>query len=635
MPAKRIPQLDKKWQGVYPGNYLGNLWQTFNIDLETNSGRARLANKMRRFSTTDIIYKWILSDADLTLRWWGLTGNTLVISANNNPTSAYADDTLASTPTTTHDMIIHEAANGEDRLVVTTATGIAILNRTGAANVWTADWWTGVGTLNQAALVSGYHPIARLQRLVAVGDTVNAAGARRAVIHTIDENDNVVNSRLLFPATYSIRLIITTSDRFWFGLVPDRFGDDSAMRGQAMIIEWDGFSLTYRKEHFLAGVSPLTGFVVDDVPYFVDNLGFIYQYSGGGFKEVQRFPIYESNIQFDPRSRVAGQESGIDYYGSFVDRELVFFNVGAPIRSIVGSTDLTGGSRRMRSGVWIFNTKTKNLYHNMGMGEHATAGTDVNYGDSPYNIPGGIMRAIGTVPDKQIIASANVLTGGTTWRTNSQAGIYQEIYGHNRASNAGRNRGYFITPYIPIEEIEAIWSGLWAKFKRLINSTEDRIIVKWRTLDPLRDTDGNDDSPIQAQGTWVSTTTFTCAVPTGVAVGDEVEILSGDNAGCLFNITTLSATPDGSTSITVTIGEAAPTSSTDTFLCRFDNFRSETSISSTSRGSQFVPFTRSATANSGTNNGEFIQLKIELRGFAIEIDEIIPLFKNNTKIESR
>ena len=108
-----------------------------------------------------------------------------------------------------------------------------------------------------------------------------------------------------------------------------------------------------------------------------------------------------------------------------------------------------------------------------------------------------------------------------------------------------------------------MWEGLWMKFKKFVNSN-NRIIVKSRVAEPLKDADGNDESPLQAEGDWASTTTFACVVPTGVAVGDEVEIMTGDNGGCSFNISVLSATPDGSATITVTIDEAAPTSSTRT-----------------------------------------------------------------------
>jgi hypothetical protein len=131
-------------------------------------------------------------------------------------------------------------------------------------------------------------------------------------------------------------------------------------------------------------------------------------------------------------------------------------------------------------------------------------------------------------------------------------------------------------------------------------------------------------SPLQAAGTWVNTTSFTCAVPTGVVVGDEVEVMTGDNGGCLFEISTLSGTPDGSTSRTVTISEAAPVSSTDKCMFRFDNFHTETAISATDIGNKKVPFSAPA-------HGEFIQFKIELRGVDVAIDELVPVPMIKTK----
>src|SRR3990167_7740889 len=100
--------------------------------------------------------------------------------------------------------------------------------------------------------------------------------------------------------------------------------------------------------------------------------------------------------------------------------------------------------------------------------------------------------------------------------------------------------------------METFFQGLWLKFRKFVNAN-NRFIIKTRVTEPLRDADASDESPLQAQATWTSTTTFTCVVPTGVAVGDEVEVMSGSNAGCSFNISALSATPDGVATITVTI----------------------------------------------------------------------------------
>ena len=321
-------------------------------------------------------------------------------------------------------------------------------------------------------------------------------------------------------------------------------------------------------------------------------------------------------------------------YGNYVDGHLVYLNVGTPVRTSTGTT-VTGGSHRLRSGIWIFNTQTLNLYHHMGLGEYATNATEQDFGHALFRRPGTVIK--GLVADApRLFASADVYTGGATFTTGQVSALYREEY--NKIVSNDANRGYFITPYIPVADIDALWEGLWLKFKRFVHSN-NRIIVKWRTIEAISsdessgliygDRDDSDNSPLQKQGTWVSTTTFTCAVPTGADVGDEVEILNGDNAGCSFDISALSATPDGSTTITVTISEATPRSaSTDTFLCRFENWNSETAISLTSIGNKFVPL----TAN---GKGEFIQFKVELRGYLVEIDDLIPKYKVNTEIQQQ
>jgi len=616
MSSQSIPRNPKQWRGIYPGKYFGDLWQTFNIDLEREPGRLVLANKFRRFASgLGNVFKFMRTDASTTDQWFGIVHGTDLLRNGNSSIigGTWVTDDLTNTFNDPRDMEIHEAVNGEQRLVCTRATDIGLLNRSGSANVWTASWWQG--TLSQTALASSdFHPIARLQRLLAIGDIVTSTTTTRAAIHTIDKDDVVSASRLLFPAGYTIRLIMASADRFWIALQGD-VGQPSK------IIEWDGFSLTYNFEYELQGSFPLTGWLRNGIPFYITELGYIYKYTGGGFTKTQEFPMTEDRQVF---SSSLTAENTILPYGSWIDGDVVYINVGAPIRT--GSSDLTGGSHRMRSGVWIFNVVNNNLYHSMGLGEHATAGTDVNFGCSPVTTPGAVIRQVtGNVP--RIVASASVPVGGAAWNSSSQTGIYQEIFSSDQSSSAGRNRGYFITPYLPVQEIDAMWEGLWLIFKRFVDSG-NRIIVKSRVREPLRDADASDESPLQAQATWVSTTTFTCIVPTGVAVGDEVEVLTGDNGGCSFNISAVSATPDGSATITVTIDEAAPTSSTDTFIARFENWDSETSISSTSVGNQWVAYT-------APKHGEFVQLKIELRGFSVEIDEIISKWKVNNQIESR
>lgn len=616
----RIPQ-NKQWIGMRQGNYAGNLWATWNIDLEKTSGRLALSDKLRRFSTgLGVVHKFIRTNATTTDQWFGMVHNTDILRNGSSTITAgtwVTDDTVG-TFNDPRDMILHESANGEQRLLCSRATDIAILNSTGVANAWDADWYTAV--LSASALTSlTHHPMARLQRLVAIGDKVS----NTPVIHTIDSSDTVTESRLSFPPDFTVRVAYTNSNRFWFGLEND-------VEGHAKVIEWDGSSSTYNFEYDLIGSTPLCGFMVDDVPYFITEKGFIMKYTGGGFRVIQDFNLQEQRMVF---SSSLTSESTITPYGSFVDRDLVYLNAGIPVISpTVDKDTLTLGVRKARSGLWIFNTRNRNLYQHMGIGQHTSAGTDVDYGHGYLDQVGAVLKAkVGD--DRILIASASVFTGGATWLTTPANGIYRMIQNVDRTSDAGRNRGYFITSYIPYSEAEAMWDALWLKFKRFQltagdSTTEDRIVVKWRVQDPLFEADAQDPNSnvnalFNAQGTWINTISFTCKVPTGVTVGDEVEIMTGDNGGCVFKVSALSATPDNTTAITVTIDEAAPTSSTDTFLCRFDNWNGETAISSTTIGNKRVPFT-------ATTQGEFLQLKVELRGFEVEIDELFPTLKPKT-----
>src|SRR3990167_464848 len=381
-----MPRLPKQWKGDYPGQYYGDIWQSFNIDLERYPGRLALSDKMRvRIDNTDlsggmgIPVKFIRTNADTTDRWWALTTSKMVKTSSTDPTTGWANDGIASSPTDALDMEVHESANGEQRLVVTRATDISILNRTGAANAWTTTWWSS--TLAQAALQSAkYHPIAKVQRLLGIGDVEK--------FHTIDSADTVINSDITLTYGNEITQAVGSSNRFWLGV-------RSNVGGKGLIVEWDGSSDAQNNEYKLTGTFPMVVWVQDDKPWAIDELGYIYKYTGT-FEPVQQFPMAEELLLFDEESSVF-DDTCISPYGVDTDRHLAYILVGAH-----------ANSRRTRSGIWIFNTKNYNLYHHMGLGQHKTAGTDIDYGQTPLAAAGGIKFVSTGLATPTIIAGARV-----------------------------------------------------------------------------------------------------------------------------------------------------------------------------------------------------------------------------------
>ena len=610
-----FPIINKQPRGMFPGKFGGNIWQTRNIDLRRSVGRISLGDKMlillddsdTNLTNLQTLDKFIRTNADATDRWWGL-GGRMFKSTSSTIVSTWAEDTITSTPTDALDMETHESVNGEQRLVVTRDADIAILNLSGAANAWTAAWWSS--TLAQTALTSGKrHPIARLQRLIAVGDVVTNTTTPIGVLHTIDKDDAVIASRITFPTGFEPRVIYASSDRFWIGL-------QSIFGQNARVIEWDGSSLTYNNEYELAGEIPMSGFIINNIPYFITELGYLFKFTGGSFEPIQQFPIVEEDLQFVDETSPT-QVIGVGTYGCKVDRNIVYIFANAPRLS-----------RRMRSGIWIFEPFTRNFYHSMGVGSQKTSGTELDFGQSPLNEVGGLGLA-------RRASQFELVCGGTFYRHYAATPTLREAiwaiqFNKERTSDNGINRGYFITTYLTIPEIEAMWQALWVKFRRFVSSSNS-IVLKVRARDPLEGTDsGNQDGDVlQAIGTWTATTTFTSVVPTGVLVGHEVEVMSGNGGGCSFDITTLSATADGSATITVTVDGGIPdlaAAGERGALFRFDNWDTIGSITSTTVGNQRLPLT-------AATHGEFLQVKVELRGFETEIEEILSIYKVKTKLE--
>jgi hypothetical protein len=170
-------------------------------------------------------------------------------------------------------------------------------------------------------------------------------------------------------------------------------------------------------------------------------------------------------------------------------------------------------------------------------------------------------------------------------------------------------RGYFITPKITSQDVTDVFNQITVKFTAPLGEL-DKIIIKYRTED-----DGNEFVNLANWDiTWTSTTTFT-TTETGWAsatVGDEVEILAGAGAGILAHISTIT---ESSGTYTVTIDESFDYyTSGDIAVAIFRNWTKWQTITSTN--------TLGYLSEQLGVTGKFLQLKIELRGVEVQIEEI-------------
>jgi hypothetical protein len=171
------------------------------------------------------------------------------------------------------------------------------------------------------------------------------------------------------------------------------------------------------------------------------------------------------------------------------------------------------------------------------------------------------------------------------------------------------SRGYFITPKILSNNVTDKFNNLVIKHSALKNDI-DKIIIKYRTEDDDKNEVSTNDSRLNI--TWTSSTTFTTTGGDGVEVGHEVEIITGAGGGLLAHVTDISLS--GST-YTVTIDEEFEQyASGDTGRAIFRNWKKFLIISHDHQDTFH--------AEQLGVTGKFIQIKVELRGLEVRIEEL-------------
>lgn len=182
-------------------------------------------------------------------------------------------------------------------------------------------------------------------------------------------------------------------------------------------------------------------------------------------------------------------------------------------------------------------------------------------------------------------------------------------------STGVESRGYFISPKIFSGETTDQFNNLVLKFTAFSNEL-DKIVIKYRTLDDNRNIIPKSSTAWKI--TWTSSTTFTTTQTdwSSAIAGDEIEVLDGAAGGLLAHISTITS---NSGTYTVTIDETyANYVSGDVSHAVFRNWKKLTSISYTDTEASIGYLTKQIGAK-----GKFIQLKIELRGIGVRIEELL------------
>lgn len=600
--AKLVPKPSK-------GDVFGALWATRNIDLVSKRGAIRLAAPMSEIlnstddSDLDVPVAFLRTNADGTDKWWALAQDKGISrsdglmwkAAATIPGGAWAQDAIANSPTDACDNMAVFGFATTDNLFVSRDDDISKLNN----GTWTASWW--VSTLSQSALAAtNPHYIYPFTNKLLVPDG--------NVVHTVDDSSVVSLNRLTLPKEYQIVWIHDDGTYVYFGTRHKR-------AGMALVFQWDGEASTYNNYFPIGSEISFAGQVdANKTLHVMNGNGHLLRFTGDGFEEVARLPFDHTRQQRWVRIVNDATLGDVNVAMRPNGMSLVKNRISILIDGVLeNSATLT--LENMPSGIWEYDPDF-GLYHKHSLSLYDGSTLD-QYGSSVIAVVGGLKANLNTLvsaAQSEFLAGASMLVDATT----AKRAIMIHVHGNVAA------RGSFTTARLESAGgFGGFWTRLQLAFKRLENSTSqtDKILVKYRTdrIAALVDYKGSS----VATGTWASTTSFTIndTIGASLAVGDEVEILTGIGAGALAHISTLVNT--SANNYTITIDETI-TGATGTALVRFQRWKKLSSITDTTTEKKIMTLAK---------RSRWTQFKVELRGglSSPEIEELFAEYNTSRK----
>lgn len=593
MSTFEIPNSQGQIRQINSGDRYGELWGTFNIDLNTNSGKMLTS---KRLDATLSASKMNNDDVEAVALWAGSIvmfsrgSRVAYIAANRNPrvSGSWASAAGASLDIGQES----DAVVFDGKLLVSTGTNIASTTDTQPSPAdFDQDWWTAV--VAGSALSVGKPHTMDVSRLGAETLFVTDGNLVRYY------NTTAGHSTVTLPTQLTACCLATDSSATWVGTYSS---EGLAYVYEIYVGEVSGSTPVARRSYKIDGTAVLSMDIVDTVPYIVTDRGKIQQFNGRGFVTVDQFPFADKGVTLAGLSlgniNDDNLERAIHPKGMRTQNKTLFININTNNQIIadLASNPLDNDDvfenvvvdERSPSGIWEFNTETKVLNH-----RYSLTDGDSTKGYHRQQSSGPIL-----ITDNQY---TRLLTAGRVEadKTNLFAEAPTTV-----------PTGYFITPEITARTVQEAWEKVVLKTNTLASGAS--IEVKYRTSKVA-------GYPKYAAINWLTTTSFTTtATSTDYAVGHEVEIVDGYSAGKMAHIVDIT---ESSATQTIHIDTAIGLTG-ETSTARMQNWKKIDVTYDTASGEFKVVGV--------SESNPWIQFKIVLNGM-IEVRHFIS--KGNSKVE--
>ena len=509
MSTQRVPNSQKQIIQSNVGDYAGNLWSTFNCDLDSNPGVIKAAPRLTQVLGSselgsDIVQALQIHDGNYVL---ATNGRVFECSTNNNPTDV--SNWSAISTLGLEDLGLETDMTSFAGLLLI-SLGTDIMSYVGTTK--DDDWGTDVAGLT--ALTAGY--VHTMDVLRSGTDTLFITDKNKIRYYNGDAGGTIIT---LDPQMVA-NAMTPSLDRMWVGSYTEVENNAYVYEVQIGATNING-DPSYNQSYEVGGRVCLAMFTYRNTPFVITDRGYIQAFNGAGFQTVAQFPWATQSkvmegcrpglIQDSPTSKA------IHPKGAKVNGKYCYIYVNTD-DEYVSNQNLDA---RSPAGVWVLDLETYSLTH-----KYALTETSTDYGISKVDRSGPLL--ITNTPETRI------MVGGDNGADGNSTGVWME--------GTSTPQAYFTTIRHEAESVADAFEKLVVKNDTL--NTNETITIKYKDL-----TLPNFPYLVNAV-TWLSANVFTTTdTMTNIVVGYEVEFLAGLGAGQLAHIQSIT----GGTTKTVTV----------------------------------------------------------------------------------
>lgn len=543
---------------------LGNVGATFNLDLSTDKGRIKVSP--RGVKIKQVSYPVTAFARRSTQVWAAVreeSGNNGLLYKSDNNSYTWVADTYTSTPTYAISDMKLFSRNGGLYACSTVGSPTTVYYCASGATSWSSFDPSG------AAIAFVPIMMCEFQNRMYISDGVK--------IYSWDTANTPATAGGQYTTTLSASggdaatCMVATQEAIFIGV-------KSTSGNKGKVLVWNGVdnatataATGFSQIIPTSTTGPIAMVVKDNIPYFLDENGYLQKYTGSTFEPVGKLPI--SPYQ----NAVACARNGLTVAGNRIYANVSFTSTPETLNS---------GSEYGFAGVWCFDEDI-GFYHfaspsNSASGALSTAvdfGQMKTRGGTSGNFkqlyPGAISNYHFTDSTIQSTTQNSSLLFGSFYQTTDASFAYSSlpyIFGTELRGSSYSRGGMFITPEIDVSDVASTWSAMYLAHTPLWESASF-IIPKYRTYYKPSVEYTFTYQSINSDTTQIQVNDANQSFHLDWEVGDEFMGVVGAGAGFTGHITSISPETASASYSVVIDNTVGGVTATETGIGRFSNWK--------------------------------------------------------------